>query len=123
VIWGLPELALYCCAPQLAHQAFAGPSTIGAVVGGPEATRLPNVVVDAYTGVTLAWAFNEPVIKLPLLGTVLTVSERAILLPTREHLRAGHVFFKHKKMCFPPFFSRLLVSSQDKCLFLCVLSV
>jgi hypothetical protein len=36
VIWGMPDLELYCCAPMLAHQAFDAPSTIGAVLGGLE---------------------------------------------------------------------------------------
>jgi hypothetical protein len=35
--------------------------------------RLPHLIIDKYTGVTLAWAFNEPVIQLPLIGTILTV--------------------------------------------------
>jgi len=36
VIWGLQDLSLFCCSPQLAHQAFEAPSTIGAVLGGIE---------------------------------------------------------------------------------------
>ena len=72
VCWGIGDLRLFCCAPMLAHQAFQGPSTIGAVLGGLE-VALPNVVLDAYTGATLPWAFNEPVVRVPGLGTVLTI--------------------------------------------------
>ena len=63
VAWGIEDLALYIVHPMLAHQSFATPSTIGGIVQGLE-SRLPRVVVDEYTGVTLNWAFNEPVIRL-----------------------------------------------------------
>jgi hypothetical protein len=38
-------------------------STLGAIHYGLEA-RLPRIVLDEYTRVTLPWAFNEPIIKL-----------------------------------------------------------
>jgi len=63
VAWGIQDLDLYIVHPMLAHQAFTAPSTIGGVVQGIE-TRIPRVVVDEYTGVTLNWAFNEPVIRV-----------------------------------------------------------
>jgi len=38
------------------------------------------MVVDEYTGVTFAWAFNEPVIKLPGLNVVLTIGRCMVLI-------------------------------------------
>lgn len=72
VAWGLKELNLLCCDPMLAHQAMATPSTIGAITTGIE-NWLPKFKIDEYTGVTFEWAFNEPCIRLPGCGIVLTI--------------------------------------------------
>ena len=72
VAWGIADLQLLCCDPMLAHQAMEAPSTIGAITGGLEAW-LPKFKVDEYTGVTFEWAFNEPCIRVPGLGVVLTI--------------------------------------------------
>jgi hypothetical protein len=77
VIWGIPSLNLYCVHPQLAHQVFAD-STIGGTNGGIE-QRLPNVVIDRYTRITLRWAFNEPVFIIPGLRIQLTIGRSLML--------------------------------------------
>ena len=77
VAWGLPELQLYCVHPMLAHQAFDD-STIGGTQRGPEAL-LPHICLDPYTRVTLRWAWNEPVIHLPMTPITLTIG-RSLLI-------------------------------------------
>ena len=53
-------------------------STIGGTQRGPEAW-LPHIVLDRYTGITLRWAYNEPVINIPFTGFTLTIG-RSLLL-------------------------------------------
>ena len=72
----MKDLHLYCVHPMLAHQAFDD-STIGGTQRGPEAW-IPNLVIDDYTRITLRWAFNEPVVRIPFTGVCLTIG-RAFL--------------------------------------------
>jgi hypothetical protein len=78
VAWGLRELNLFCVHPMLAFQAFAD-STIGDTKGGLE-ERLPHLLLDPYTRITLIWVFNEPIIVVPGLGLTLTIGRAMVLL-------------------------------------------
>jgi len=70
VAWGLRDLDILCVDPLLAFQGLTAPSTLGAVESGIEG-RLPRIILDDYTGVTLPWTFNEPVIKTgPMTWTI-----------------------------------------------------
>ena len=70
VAWGVRDLDLYLTHPMLAFQRFEAPSTVGANEGGIEA-RLPRLVLDEYTGVTLHWTWNEPIVRFgPLVMTL-----------------------------------------------------
>lgn len=72
VIWGIQELVLLCRHPMLVHQDMDSTSTVGGVTGGLE-MLVPTCHVDDYTGTTLKWALNEPVLVIPGFGLVLTV--------------------------------------------------
>lgn len=74
VAWGLRNLTILSGHPMLAHQAMATPSTIGAVTAGLE-TRLPAVKLDRYTGISLEWIYNAPVLRL---GTLLLTMGRSV---------------------------------------------
>ena len=70
VAWGVQSLELYLTHPMLAFQKSEAPSTVGANENGIEA-RLPSLVLDAYTGVTLKWTWNEPIVRFgPLTMTL-----------------------------------------------------
>lgn len=74
VAWSLPELNLLCTHPLLAYQDMSSESTIGGITSGLE-TRLysKTAYIDDYTRVTMEWAFNEPVLRIPVIGVILTV--------------------------------------------------
>ncbi|KAL9180477.1 hypothetical protein ACHAXT_010930 [Thalassiosira profunda] len=80
VIWGIGDLNLYCCDPQLAHPDATIHSTIGASSSrGLEALVPGGWKVDEYSGVTVRWALGEPLVRVPALDWVLTIS-RALTL-------------------------------------------
>jgi GR25 family glycosyltransferase involved in LPS biosynthesis len=62
IAWGTPNVDILCVHPMLANQSMANPSTIGAVTSGLE-TFIPKLQIDEYTGITLEWSFNAPVLR------------------------------------------------------------
>ena len=76
--WGLRELVLLCADPLIAHQDMKSQSTIGAVTRGIE-TRIPRAIkVDKYTNITLEWALNEPLIRIPGLDVLVTIGRSLV---------------------------------------------
>ncbi|VEU33701.1 unnamed protein product [Pseudo-nitzschia multistriata] len=91
VAWGMPDLGVVSVHPMLAHQNNTGsPSTIGAVTGGIE-TRIPNLVVDPYTGLVLEWIYNAPVLSL---GPVLLTMGRSVLFVLGGYLASALLYNK-----------------------------
>jgi len=75
VAWGVRDLCIVACHPMLAHQSMETPSTIGAVTSGIE-TWIPKIKLCDYTGITLEWVWNEPVLRL---GSFVMTYGRAFL--------------------------------------------
>ena len=71
------------------------------VTKGLEGEQLPNWIIDEYTNVTFKWAFNEPVIRLPGTGLLLTVG-RSLLLGIGGLLVGSILFFLQKAQWFLP---------------------
>ncbi len=62
IAWGMRRLKLYAVHPLLAKQTHED-TTIG---GHSNRDWLPNMVIDSYTGTDFAWAWNAPLMQLPL---------------------------------------------------------
>ena len=103
IAWGLRNLDILCVHPFLARQAMQSPSTIGAVTKGVE-TRIPKFEIDKYTGITLEWSFNAPVLRFG--NFVLTIG-RSILFIVGGFVVS--IFLKRSIPCLLPLHTAIFI--------------
>jgi len=99
VMWGVKELNLLSCDPVLARQDMNSASTIGVVPWGPETWLPDSIPVDNHSGVSLKWALNEPLIRIPGTKFVLTIGRG--LLYAISGVFAGFSFRKQLPWLLP----------------------
>lgn len=80
IAWGMQTLNIYSLDPMLVRPDMSAPSTIGTKTTSLSfwerltSLILPqNLLVDDYSKVTVRWALGEPLVRIPLINTVVTI--------------------------------------------------